>query len=163
MYVRPIRTETDYEAALKEVEQYFENEPELGSPESDRFDVLAALIDAYEREHWNIDAPDAVSAIREVMNIKGYTQSDLAKLLGSRSRASEILNRKRELTLDQARILRRSWSVPADSLLSEKTVVERVAQRTVRSTTRGTRITTVTVRLGRKRSARKRQLVHQDD
>jgi HTH-type transcriptional regulator/antitoxin HigA len=160
MDVRPIRTEADYEAALKEIEKYFENEPEPGSPESDRFDVLAALIDVYEREHWSIDAPDAVSAIREVMNIKGYTQSDLAKLFGSRSRASEILNRRRELTLDQARILRRSWSVPADSLLSEKTAVaERVMQRAMRNATRGTRIT---IRSGGKLPTRKRQLVHQD-
>ena len=117
MDIHPIRTEADYDAALKEIEQYFENEPEPGSPEADRFDVLAVLIGAYEDRHWPIRAPDAVSAIREVMAIRGYGQSDLAALLGSRSRASEILNRKRGLTLEQARILHREWHVPSESLL----------------------------------------------
>ena len=64
MDTQPIRTEADYDAALKEIELYFDREPELGSPESDRFDVLAALVAAYEREHWPIDPPDPVEAIR---------------------------------------------------------------------------------------------------
>src|SRR5207237_6915961 len=69
--IRPIRTEADYDAALKEIEQYFENEPEVGSPESDRFDVLAALIGAYEQKHWRIDPPnDAVATIRDVMELR---------------------------------------------------------------------------------------------
>jgi HTH-type transcriptional regulator/antitoxin HigA len=91
MDIRPIRTEADYDAALKEIEQYFDREPEIGSPSADRFDILAALIGAYEQEHWPIEPPDAVSAIREIMTLRRYTQSDLATLLGSRSRASEIL------------------------------------------------------------------------
>jgi HTH-type transcriptional regulator / antitoxin HigA len=118
MDIRPIRTEADYDAALKEIEQYFENEPEPGSIEADRFDVLAALIGAYEQEHWPIDAPDAVSAIREVMALKNYTQSDLANLLGSRSRASEVLSRRRQLTMQQARRLHQAWRIPAESLLA---------------------------------------------
>ena len=117
MDIRPIRTEADYDAAVKEIEQYFENQPEPGTPEADRFDVLSMLIGAYEDRHWPMEAPDAVSAIREVMALRGYGQSDLAALLGSRSRASEILNRKRGLTLEQARILHREWHVPSDSLL----------------------------------------------
>jgi HTH-type transcriptional regulator/antitoxin HigA len=118
MDIRPIRTEADYDAAVKEIEQYFENEPEPGTPEADHFDVLSMLIGAYEDRHWPIEAPDAVSAIREVMALRGYGQSDLATLLGSRSRASEILNRKRGLTLEQARILHKEWRVPSDSLLA---------------------------------------------
>ncbi len=118
MEIRPIRSEADYDAALKEIEQYFEQEPELGSPEADRFDVLAALIGAYEQQHWTIEAPDAVTAIREVMAFRHYTQSDLAILLGSRSRASEILNRRRQLTIEQARKLHREWRIPAESLLA---------------------------------------------
>jgi HTH-type transcriptional regulator / antitoxin HigA len=117
MDIRPIRTEADYGAALTEIEQYFENEPERGTPEADRFDVLAALIGAYEREHWAIEAPDAVGAIKEVMALKNLTQADLAELLGSRSRASEILNRRRGLTMEQARLLHTEWQVPAESLL----------------------------------------------
>lgn len=119
MEIHPIRNEADYDAALKDIEQYFENEPERGTPESDRFDVLAALIGAYEQEHWRIDPPDdAVDAIQAVMEFKGFGQVDLAKLLGSRSRASEILNRKRGLTMEQARLLHRVWQVPAESLIA---------------------------------------------
>lgn len=119
MDVRPIRTEADYDAALREIERYFEREPEIGSPEADRFDILAALIGAYEREHWPIAAPDAVSAIREVMALKHYSQSDLAALFGSRSRASEVLNRRRPLTMEQARKLHDEWRIPAECLLAE--------------------------------------------
>lgn len=117
MEIRPIRTEADYDVALADIEQYFISEPEPGTPEADRFDVLAALIGAYERDHWAIEASDAVSAIKEVMALKNYTQSDLAELLGSRSRASEILNGKRGLTMEQARLLHTKWDVPAESLL----------------------------------------------
>jgi len=118
MEIRPIRTEEDYDAALLDIEQYFITEPERGTPEADRFDVLAALIGAYEREHWPIKAPDAVGAIKEVMLIKSYTQTDLAKLLGSAPRASEILNRKRGLTMAQARTLFEEWHIPAESLIA---------------------------------------------
>jgi len=116
--VRPIRSEADYDAALTEVDQYFRTEPKRGTPEGDRFEVLLTLIGAYEREHWPIEAPDAVSMIREVMALRHYTQSDLAAVLGSRSRASEILNRRRPLTLEQARKLHREWNIPAESLLA---------------------------------------------
>lgn len=117
MEIRPIRTETDYELALREIEPYFDREPEPGSPEADRFDVLATLIEAYEREHWPIDPPDPVEAIRYCMERQGYTQSDLAALLGSRSRASEILKRRRPLTLEMVRKLHQEWGIPAESLL----------------------------------------------
>ena len=117
MEIRPVRTEAEYEAALKEIETYFESEPRQGSPEADRFDILATLIEAYEREHWPIDAPDPVEAIRYCMELRGYTQSDLAVLLRSRSRASEILNRRRPLTLEMAWKLHREWDVPAESLI----------------------------------------------
>ena len=119
MDIQPIRTEDDYEAALREIEVYFDREPKPGTPEADRFDVLSALIGAYEQQHWPIAAPDAVSAIREIMALKNYTQSDLAALLGSRSRASELLNRRRGLTMEQARVLHTHWQVPAESLLTE--------------------------------------------
>ena len=118
METRPVRTEADYEAALAAIEPFFENEPALGSAEADRFDVLAALIADYERKHWRIDAPDAVTAICEVMAQRGYRQRDLAEIIGSRSRASEILSRKRRLTMDQARTLHERWHIPAESLLA---------------------------------------------
>lgn len=81
--------------------------------------MLLALIGAYEQKHWAIKAPHSVIAIREVMAPRNYTQSDLATLLGSRSRASEILNRKRPITLEQARLLHERWQIPAEARLTE--------------------------------------------
>jgi HTH-type transcriptional regulator/antitoxin HigA len=117
MRIQPIRSETDYDAALQEIVAYFEREPEPGSAEADRFDVLAALIKAYEDEHWPIEAPHPLAAIRHVMHMRGYSQADLAKVLGSRSRASEVLNRKRHLTLEMAWALNKKWGIPAESLI----------------------------------------------
>lgn len=115
--LRPIRTEADYDAALGEIGRYFEREPKRGTPEADRFDLLAALIDAYEREHWPIDPPDPIAAIRYRMEQAGYRQADLAKIIGSRSRASEIMNRKRHLTLEMVWRLSRAWGIPAEALV----------------------------------------------
>ncbi|MCB5945385.1 type II toxin-antitoxin system HigA family antitoxin [Acidocella sp. KAb 2-4] len=117
MDIRSIKTEADYDWALKEIEQYFEHEPAAGTAEADRFDVLATLIDAYEAKHWHIEAPDPVSAIQEVMERQNLKQADLARLLGSRSRASEILARKRPLTMKQAWTLHEQWHIPAEVLL----------------------------------------------
>lgn len=115
--IAPIRTERDYNRALKAIAQYFEHEPRRGTPEADRFDVLAALIEAYEAKRWPIDPPDAIAAIRFRMEQSGLGQADLARLLGSRSRASEILRGKRPLTLEQAWKLHREWHIPAEALL----------------------------------------------
>ncbi len=117
MDVRPLRSEADYEWALKEISRYFEKQPQPGSTEGDRFDVLATLIGAYESQHWPIEAPDPVDAIRFRMEQAGYGQADLAQLLGSRSRASEILRRKRALTMEQALKLHKQWQIPAEALL----------------------------------------------
>lgn len=115
--IRAIRTETDYEWALSEVEQYFENEPEPGSADSDRFDVLSTLIEAYEADHWPIEAADPVETIKYAMEITGHTQNELASLLGSKSRASEILNRRRALTLSMVNKLHAEWHIPAEALI----------------------------------------------
>ena len=117
MDIRPIKTEADYDWALREIEPYFAREPKRGSAEADRFDVLAALIEVYEANHWPIDAPDPVEAIRFCMDHGGYGQGDLARLIGSRSRASEILRRKRPLTMEQAWKLHTEWNIPAEALL----------------------------------------------
>ena len=117
MDVRKIRTEDDYDWALAEIEQYFKHEPEPGTPEAERFEVIASLIAAYEAEHWPIDPPDPIEAIRYRMEQSGYTQADLGRVLGSRSRASEILKRKRPLTMQMAYKLHREWQIPAESLL----------------------------------------------
>jgi len=117
MDIRPIRDEADYDWALAEIGQYFDREPRKGTPEADRFDVLSALIEAYEARNWPIDAPDPVDAIRYRMEIGNFRTRDLAEILGSRSRASEVLNRRRALTLDMARRLHEAWGIPAEVLI----------------------------------------------
>jgi antitoxin component HigA of HigAB toxin-antitoxin module len=94
MDIRPLRTEADYDAALAAIEALFDDEPGPGSPEADAFDLLALVIADYERRHWPIDPPDPVDAIRYRMETGGFSQADLGRLLGSRQRASDILNRK---------------------------------------------------------------------
>jgi HTH-type transcriptional regulator / antitoxin HigA len=117
MDIRPLKTEADYDWALSEIEPYFSEPPPLGTQAAARFDVLAALIESYEARHWRIDAPDPVAAIQARMELSGYSQADLARLLGSRSRASEILARRRGLTMEQAYRLHREWHIPAEALL----------------------------------------------
>ena len=115
--IRAIRTEADYDWALAEIEQYFLKEPEPGTTAAERFDVLAALIEAYEAKHWPIEPADPIEAIRYRMEVSGLKQTDLAELLGSASRASEILNRKRPLTTEMVYRISRKWNIPADSLV----------------------------------------------
>ena len=118
MIRRPIRNEQDYEAALAAIEPYFDNQPELGTAEADDFDLLALLIGEYERRVHPISPPDPVSAIRYMMDLKGYTQSDLAVLVGSRQRASEILLGKRGLSMQMVRSLHEKWGIPLEGLIS---------------------------------------------
>ena len=117
MEIRPIRNEAEYNAALKDIERYFEREPEPGTPEADRFDLLALVIEDYEDKHWPIETPDPVEAIKFKMEQKGFERADLVGLIGSRSRASEILNRRRHLTIDLIWKLSRKWGIPAESLI----------------------------------------------
>lgn len=117
MDIRPIRNEDDYDWALQEIATYFGSEPQPGTPEADRFDVLAALIESYETRAWRIELPDPLDAIRYRMEIGNLRTRDLAEVLGSKSRASEVLNRKRPITLDMARRLHEAWGIPADVLI----------------------------------------------
>ena len=116
--IRPLRSETDYDSALEEIEQYFENEPKPGTPEADRFDLLALTIEDYERKRWPIEPPDTIEAIRYRMATGGYTQADLGRLLGSRQRASDVLARKRPLTMRMAWRQHREWGIPAEALIA---------------------------------------------
>jgi HTH-type transcriptional regulator/antitoxin HigA len=115
---RPLRSEADYDAALEDIERYFEREPKPGTPEADRFDLLALVIEDYERKRWPIDPPHTIGAIRYGMEMGGYTQADLGRLLGSRQRASDILARKRPLTMGMAWRLHREWGIPAEALIA---------------------------------------------
>lgn len=116
MDINPIKTDADHKNALKEIDRLW-NAAE-GSPEGDRLDVLVTLVEAYERKRWPIEEEgDPVEIILAHMDVTGRTQADLAKLLGSRSRASEILNRKRALTLEMIHRLHGEWGISADILI----------------------------------------------
>lgn len=117
MDVRPIRTEADYEWALAEIAPYFDTQPAPGTPEADRFDVLADLIEAYEDRHHPIPAAEPIELLRAHMENTGRTQADLAALFGSRPRASEVLNKRRALTVDMIHKLSSEWGIPADCLV----------------------------------------------
>jgi HTH-type transcriptional regulator / antitoxin HigA len=114
MDIRPIRSEADYRVALKEVERLWTAEP--GTPEGDRVDVLATLIEAYEAQRHPIAAPDPIAAILFMMEQKGLTRRDLEPAIGSRGRVSEILNRKRPLTLPMVRALGALLDIPTEVL-----------------------------------------------
>lgn len=115
--IRPIKTEADYDWAIAEITRYFENEPEVGSSDSDRFDVLATLIEAYEDKHYPIEAPDPVEAIHSHMELFNLPRKALAEVIGSSPRATEVLNRKRALTLDMIFKLNKEWNIPAEILV----------------------------------------------
>lgn len=119
MPVRPLRNETDYDAALAAIAKHFERQPELDTPDADEFDLLALVIADYEAKHWSIAPPDPIDAIRYRMETGGYSQADLGRLLGSRQRASDILNRKRRLTMGMANKLHREWKISAEALIAE--------------------------------------------
>ena len=118
MDIRPIKTEADYDWALQEIAIYFEHEPAPATEAAARFDVLSALIEHYEERRWAINLPDhPVDVIKFRMEQGGLTQADLAQLLGSRSRASEVLSQRRRLTMEQVSLLHRFWGIPAEALL----------------------------------------------
>ena len=115
MRVRPIKTEADYEAMLREVERLFDAKP--GTDESDRLEVLTTLIEAYEERHHSIPLPDPVEAILYHMESRGLTRRDLEPFIGSRARVSEILNRKRPLTMEMIRNLHNGLGLSAEVLI----------------------------------------------
>jgi len=115
MQLKPIRTGSDYEAALEEIDRLMEAEP--GTPEGDRLEVLTTLVEAYEAQHYPIDAPDPIAALEYLMEQRGVTRADLVPLFGSRSRVSEILNRKRRLTMEMAWRLHRELGMPAEAVI----------------------------------------------
>ena len=117
MEIKPIKTEADYEAALAEIDTLIDV-PE-GCPEEDRLELLSILVEAWEAEHYPIDPPDPVEAIKFRMEQQGLTRKDLEAYLGSRQRVSDVLNRKRGLSLNMVRNLNRGLGIPADVLIQE--------------------------------------------
>jgi len=117
MEIRPIHTEADYKAALREVSAYFDSEPEPGTPDGDRFEILLTLVEAYEAKHFPIDLPDPVEAIKFRMEQAGLTPKDLVPAIGRLNRVYEILARKRPLTLGMIWRLHEEFGIPAESLI----------------------------------------------
>ena len=117
MNIKPIRNERDYDAALAAVDRLMGAEP--GTPESDDLETLVTLVETYEATRWPVAAPDPVSAIEHVMEARGLRQKDLASVIGSQPHASEVLSRRRPLTLSMIRALSAEWNLPADLLVRE--------------------------------------------
>ena len=112
--IRPIRTKADHRWALKEVDRLWNANP--GTPDGDRVEILVTLIEAYEEEHFPIEAPDPISAIEFMLEQKGLSRRDLEPAIGSRGRVSEVMTRKRPLTLPMVRALNKLLGIPTEVL-----------------------------------------------
>lgn len=115
MEIHPIRTQTDYQEALREIELLFDAAE--NTPEYDRLDILSTLVEAYEKTHFPIELPDPIEAIQYYMDTRGWSRRDLETCLGSRARVSEVLSRKRTLTLEMIRKLNQELRIPAEILI----------------------------------------------
>ena len=115
MEIKPIKSDKDYNQALERLEKIFD--AKKGSPEGDELEVLGILVDQYENEHFPIGLPDPIEAIKFRMEQMGYNQNDLAKIVGLKSRASEILNKKRKLSLEMIRQLHDRLNIPTEVLI----------------------------------------------
>ena len=113
--LKPIRTEADYDTALAEVERLWG--AKSGTPEGDRLDVLATLIEVYEEKHHPMDPPDPIEAIRFRMEQQGLTRRDLEPMIGPRNRVADVLNRKRGLSIEMIRQLHDNLGISADVLI----------------------------------------------
>ena len=117
MDIKPVRTKRDHEAALREIETLMT--ARRGTPEGDRLDVLATLVEAYEAKHFPLDLPDPVEAIKLVMEQRNLTVKDLVPYIGRANRVYEVLNRRRPLTMAMVWKLHRGLGIPAESLIKQ--------------------------------------------
>lgn len=117
MDIKPIKSEIDYKLALRRLDKVFD--AATGTPESDEADILAILVDEYEKRHYPIEAPDPIEAIKIRMEELRLKQVDLVDVIGSKSRVSEVLNRKRKLTIEMIRNLTKRLNLSSDLLISD--------------------------------------------
>ncbi len=115
MDIKPIKTEADYRAALKEIDHLMDAKPD--TPEGDRLDVLTTLAEAWEEKHHQIEDPDPIEAILHRMEALGLARKDLEPMIGTRARVSEVLSRKRPLTINMIRRLNEEMRIPAEVLI----------------------------------------------
>lgn len=127
MEIKPIRTKADYRATLKEVEALMK--AQAGTAEGERLDVLATLVEAYERKHFPMDLPDPVEAIKFRMEQQGLGPKDLVPMIGQLNRVYEVLNRRRPLTLAMIRALHAKLGIPSEVLIREPAAAYRVTRR----------------------------------
>jgi HTH-type transcriptional regulator/antitoxin HigA len=125
MEIKPIKTVADYDAAFEEVARLFDAVP--NTPEGDRLEVLTILIEAYEEEHHAIQLPDPIEAILYFMESRGLSRRDLEPYIGGRGRVSEVLSRKRPLTIYMIRKLHKNLNIPAEVLIQPYSLVESAA------------------------------------
>ena len=125
MEIKPIKTKKDYAAALKEIERLFDAKP--GTADGDRLEVLTVLIGVYEEKHHPVPLPNPIDAIQYYMESRGLTRRDLEKYLGSRARVSEVLNRKRAITMEMIRNLHRGLGIPAEVLIQPYRIIKDAA------------------------------------
>ena len=116
MDIRPIKTENDYQEAINRIESLWGAKKD--TPQGDELDLLATLVESYEMKHYPIHPPDPVDAIKFRMEQMGMSNADMVKYLGSQSRVSEVLNRKRSLTLKMVKLLYKELNIPAEVLLA---------------------------------------------
>jgi HTH-type transcriptional regulator/antitoxin HigA len=119
MEVRAIRTDADYRSALREVSALIDLDPDRDSPQGERLEVIGTLVQAYEAEHYPIDPPDPIEAIRFRMEQSGMVVKDLVPLIGPLNRVYEVLARKRPLTLHMIRRLHKNMGIPAEVLIAQ--------------------------------------------
>lgn len=117
MKIKPIRNEVDYQKALERLEVIFD--AKRGTEEGDELEILAMVIDSYENENFPMDMPDPISAINFRMEQMGLKQKDLVKMIGFKSRVSEIMNKKRKLTLEMIRKLNAGLNIPTEILIQD--------------------------------------------
>ncbi len=129
MNIRPIRCETDYDAALEMIDSLMGAAPD--TPEGNWLDVLVTLVESYEARRWPVEAPDPVAMIEHAMEARGYRQKDLAAVIGSQPHASEVLSRRRPLTLPMIRALSAEWKIPADVLVREYALAPEMTKRII--------------------------------
>ncbi len=116
MTIKPIKSEKDYQVALKRMDEIFHAEE--GTSEGDEAEILILLIEKYEDEHYSIEDPDPIEAIKFMMEQKGLKRKDLAEIIGYKSRVSEILSRKRKLSLEMIRNLHEKLNISYESLMN---------------------------------------------
>ena len=122
MKLKPIKNANDYDEAIQRLELIFDAKP--GTPEGDELEILSILIDQYEKDHFPIDLPDPIEAVKYRMEQLNMKQKDLANTIGFKSRVSEVLNKKRKLTLDMIRKLHEQLNIPTSILIKDYNIID---------------------------------------